>query len=284
MEVKLHFDWFRGLGTELCAFSTFVNSNLGTLFVAGDPKYHSFDRYKKIFNVCDDRLRLRSYDDRFSDDVFVDPQDLFKLYSPYVIKERPKKTRKFVGLSCYHSADFMFDCTDMNTDYPHSKLYPIEIYQRLFQVIKSWGYDVITFDSRDTSIEDKADLINMCDFVIGYEGGIAHLSHMLDTPTFILPWRVNTVLPELLHLDKKTYFCQSVNEIIGWSRSEVLEKVYQLNKKETNNRFLNNQLSLVNNAYRFSVPGIDALNPLLLGPDEIHYSKNFCQPLKLGGF
>jgi hypothetical protein len=124
----------------------------------------------------------------------------------------------------------------------------------------------------------------MCDFVIGYEGGIAHLSHMLDTPTFILPWRINTILPELLHLDKKTYFCQSVNEVIGWSKFEVLEKVDQLTNKETNNRFLNNRLNLENNLYRFSVPGIAELNPLLLGPDEIHYIKKFCQPLRLGGF
>lgn len=284
MEVKLHFDWYKGLGTELCAFSAFVNSSLNTLSISGDPANHSFSRYKKIFNIGDDRLRLKSYNEHISDDVFVDPQDLFKLYSSYVIKERTKKTRKFVGLSCYHSADFMFDCTNMNTNYPNNKLYPIEIYQRLFQIIKSWGYDVITFDSKDTSIEDKADLIyNMCDFVIGYEGGIAHLSHMLDTPTFILPWRVDTVLPELLHLDKKTYFCQSVNEVFNWSKDDILEKVCQLNNKETNNRFLNNQLTLVNNAYRFSVTGV-GLNPLLLGPDEIHYVKQFCQPLRLGGF
>lgn len=284
MEIKLHFDWHKGLGTELCAFSTFVNSTVGMLYVNGSVENHSFNRFKKIFNISDNQLILKSYNETHADDVFVSPIDLFKLYSPYVIKERSDRARKYVGLSCYHSADFMFDCTDMNTGYPNSKLYPIEIYQRLFQVIKSWGYDVITFDSRDTLIEDKADIIyNMCDFVIGYEGGIAHLAHMLDTPTFILPWRVNTVLPELLHLDKKTYFCQSVNEVLKWSRSEVTEKVYQLNRKETNNRFLNNQLELINNNYSFSVTGED-ISPKLLGRDEIHYVKNFCQPLRLGGF
>jgi hypothetical protein len=284
MEIKLHFDWYKGLGTELCAFSTFVNSKIGTLHVKGGFENHSFTRFKKIFNVGDNQLLLKSYNETFPNDIFIDPQDLFKMYSPYVIKERPNKTRKYVGLSCYHSADFMFDCTNMNTDYPNSKLYPIEIYQRLFQLIKSWGYDVITFDSRDVSVEDKADVIyNMCDFVIGYEGGIAHLSHMLDTPTFILPWRVDTVIPELLHLDKKTYFCQSINEVLGWSRSDILEKVYQLNKKETNNRFLNNQLELINNSYSFSIPEKN-ITPKLLEHDEIQYIKHFCQPLKLGGF
>jgi hypothetical protein len=272
------------MGTELCAFSTFVNSKIDKLYVKGDFENHSFYRFKKIFNVSDDQLPLKSYNETFPNDVFVDPRDLFKLYSPYVIKERPSKQRKYVGLCCYHSANFMFDCTDMNTDYPNSKLYPIEIYQRLFQVIKSWGYDIITFDSRDTSIEDKADAIyNMCDFVIGYEGGIAHLAHMLDTPSFILPWRVDTIMPELLHLDKKTYFCQSANEVLKWSRHEVLEKVYQLNKKETNNRFLNNELELINNNYSFMIPKKE-ITPTLLATDEIQFIKKFCEPLKLGGF
>jgi len=286
VEVRLHFDWFRGLGTELCAFSSFANSGVGTLFVAGDPNYHSFSRYKKIFNVSDSQLRLKKYSEHLLDDsTFVDPQDLFKLYSPYVIKERVSKTRKFVGLSCYHNADFMFDCTDMNITYPHSKLYPIEIYQKLFQVIKSWGYDIITFDAKETSIEDKADIIyNMCDFVIGYEGGIAHLAHMLDTPTVILPWRVDTVMPELLHLDKKTYFCQSVNEVFNWSKVDIAEVLEKLNSKETNNRFLTGALSLQNNNYSFSVPGVEEFNSKPLGPDEIYYIKHFCNQHRLGGF
>lgn len=285
MEIKLHFDWHKGLGTELCAFSTFVNSGMGTLFVPGIVEHHSFSRYKKIFNVGDDQLLLKSFNETDDNDVFIDPQDLFKIYSPYVIKERVNKPRKFVGLSCYQNSEFVFDSTNMNTTYPYVKLYPIEVYQRLFQVIKSWGYDIITFDSTEISLEDKADMIyNMCDFVIGYEGGIAHLAHMLDTPSIILPWRVETVLPELLHLDKKTYFCQSVSEALNWSKSDVTDIVERLNNKETNNRFLTNQLTLENNNYSFSVPGSDNLYPAVLGHVEIHYIKRFYKEQRLGGF
>jgi hypothetical protein len=288
MSVKLHFDWHKGLGTQLCAFSTFVNSSIDTLFVPGDPQHHEFSKYKKIFNVDDSQLDLKSYEyieQTIDPRSLIEPQDLFKLYSSYVVKEKLVKTRKFVGLACYHDSDFMFDCTNMNTDYPYNKLYPIEIYQKLFKLIKSWGYDVITIDARDTQTEDKADIIyNMCDFVIGYEGGIAHLAHMLDTPTFILPWRTGSLLPELLHLDKKTYFCQSVNEIMSWSTIDLNEQLIKLNRKETNNRFLTNQLHLINNNFSFSLPGVTEFNPTLLGFDEIHYVKNFCQPLKLGGF
>jgi hypothetical protein len=67
VEVRLHFDWFRGLGTELCAFSAFVNSGTGTLFVAGDPNYHNFSRYKKIFNVSDSQLHLKKYSEHSLD-------------------------------------------------------------------------------------------------------------------------------------------------------------------------------------------------------------------------
>lgn len=88
----------------------------------------------------------------------------------------------------------------------------------------------------------------LCDCVIGYEGGIAHLAHVLKIPTVILPWRtwcndndksnppgdLNSI-PHKLHVDRQTYFLQSVNEILAWSPQELKNTVSRLYNNQGNN-------------------------------------------------
>jgi len=104
------------------------------------------------------------------------------------------------------------------TEYPWTKFHARSTYNFIIDLVQAAGYDPVIIDSLDISVEHKTFILNeLCDFVIGYEGGICHLAHALEIPAIILPRRVEDTIHDLLHLDKKTYLIRNVTELLNWS-------------------------------------------------------------------
>jgi hypothetical protein len=150
-----------------------------------------------------------------------------------------------------------------NTTYPNCKIYSIDQYAELYKFIKISGYDVLSLDSRDISVENKAYLISeYCECVIGYEGGIAHLCHMLNVPYIMLPWHLANVKfdSKLLHIDDKTYLLDSFEQLLSWSALEINHCILELSIGNTNNELVHDSTLI-----------LDRLNGQLMTPEERNF-------------
>lgn len=235
MEFTLDREWCKGLGTELCVLSTLLDYGVHQLNINKQLNNKNFELYKKIFNIPDNVLTI-NHTDILQDEI--SPSDLFKVFSPYYTIPRPSKSRQYIGLACYHNGTVL---DNPGLEYPECKFYSSEEYSKLYTFLKKLGWEVITLDSRDISLEDKVYLItNFCECVIGYEGGIAHLCHMLDVPYIMFPWRKPFDV-KLLHIDKKTYFLDSFDQILRWSAEDLDKCISNLNNSISNNELINNK-------------------------------------------
>ena len=279
--MTLDHTWERGMGTELILLSVLLDAGITELYVSHKSVYHSFVMYKQIFNIDDDKLTvfLKEASDGIS------PNDFFKMYSPYYTIQRTVKSRPFIGIACYTDSPQIFNDSNNSTDFPFSKTYPIEENLKIIEFIKMAGYDVITLDSRDIDKITKAHLIkDLCECVIGYEGGIAHLCHMLEVPYFMLPWRKKkNIIPseQLLHLDKKTYFLNSINELFAWTKERLNQEIIKLNNNQGNNKFLlDNNIELP----MFNVKLDNELYQLQFTGPEMQLLSNLYPNPVIGGF
>lgn len=151
------------------------------------------------------------------------------------------KRGKVVGICCYpptlgsqnykkhyDQSNFIFN-RSMSMDY----------YKLLFEKLLNCGYDVVTLDQM-ISIEEKSYLISqVCDFVIGYEGGMMHLAHMLRTPTIILPRKIdNDLTNHMLHPCDSAWLLDDENIFLSWSNEEIEKIINYCNSGQGNNKFL----------------------------------------------
>jgi hypothetical protein len=230
--------WKRGMGTELILLSVLLDVGVTELYVSHKSVYHNFVIYKQIFNIHDEKLTVFLTENSTG----LLPNDFFKMYSPYYTVPRLARSRPFIGIACYTDASQIFNNSNNSTEFPFDKTYPIEENLKIIEFIKMAGYDVITIDSRDSDKITKAHLIkDLCECVIGYDGGIAHLCHMLEVPYFMLPWRSrqnNIPSEQLLHLDKKTFFLNNINELLSWTKEHLNQQITKLNDNQGNNKFL----------------------------------------------
>jgi hypothetical protein len=246
MEITISKDWNMAMGTELMALSVFIDLNVKIINVGSIRTLDSFNEYKEIFDF--------NIDVKYSSDVIegVYPKDHFKILSPYYVKKRVLKKRNCIGMACYSDNEipFVYRDSKLPLTYPYNKFYSIDEYSKIFQLIKNAGYDIITFDSKEVAKKEKAYLLeNMCECVIGYEGGISHLCHMLDVPFIMLPWRntsdtIGGILEQTLHLDMKTYFLKNIEEINNWTVNDLNTQIENLNFKNGNNKILMDQVKL----------------------------------------
>lgn len=147
------------------------------------------------------------------------------------------------GLDQQHGAE--------KNHWPWCKRRPVEYWTKIFAWIKSMNLDVITLD-RFWSLDNKVEaLIKNCCAVISYEGGIAHLAHVLSIPCFVIDWkhpspstRFDTFHVDLVHKAHTVYIVRDDNELFEWDYSQFRNKIEQLSKGMTNNRILNKEYSL----------------------------------------
>jgi hypothetical protein len=162
-----------------------------------------------------------------------------------------------IGIAMYGKKEHVFDQSNIDkvlTGFPWCRYYSIDEWSVLIKKIKlDFGYDIITLDNIEEFPTKVLAMVSMCDAIVCYEGGMAHLAHTLGIPTFILPWRdsvefkmskpysPNAMFSFLLHLDKKSYFLNSIEEMTEWNAEEFRLKINQLKREECgNNPLLNN--------------------------------------------
>lgn len=166
----------------------------------------------------------------FSRYLQVDHVKLFSQHFP--VGRRGKKGVAILINNGEHVKNAEFFDTVENVqppEYPFVKFHNRSLYSTIIDVVQAAGYDPFVIDSKDISLENKVYVLNeLCDFVIGYEGGITHLAHVLQMPAIILPWRISTdtVPPiDFLHLDKRTYLVRDTTEIQSWTPQHLLNLV-----------------------------------------------------------
>lgn len=232
----------QGLGTVLCAISVINDSKYTTINFSTET--YCYFLFKDIISLY--KLNLEVV-------VGLDPTnvisfgDLSKLNCPYIKKDVDYKRNSFIGLAMYPGTT---DVTkripqSKKNKYPWNKLYTIDEYKEVFRAARLHGYDVITIDSRKLDLQKKIELLSMCRAVIGYEGGVAHLTHTLGIPYFMLPWRNVNKEPlrksqtHALHMDLKTYFLNDITELLYWNKKYFHKVLRSLDDENGNNLWLN---------------------------------------------
>jgi len=271
----------RGLGANLGHLSMLLHSK-HTFEIYGNEGCRTFlDPIKESFAL--DRVTIHDEDGLGGRvDHYPNMNDNDKFFAPYMNIEHVcyrgyhhltgLRDKKFIAIACYQRSDPNEIIEDINYQgnnfaWPKNRYYSIDEYSKIFKLAKRAGYDVITFDSNEINFLEKIHIINLlCDCIIGYEGGMAHLGHVLKIPTIILPWQRNSdgtmldrsdlgdigfLYPWALHLDKKTYFANSINEVLSWSPGQLKEMISRLHEDQGNNPILTpNFKFVIDNEYQ----------------------------------
>ena len=158
------------------------------------------------------------------------------------------KIRTHIGLAIAnrsHQVSQIYSGVDVGNNFPFNRYTTRDQYNKIIHIILQSGHDVVTFHHDRFSLEDKINSLLQCRMVFGYEGGIAHLCHVLKIPFIMIPWSVDghglTKKPyseDFLHLDKRTWFLKSVEEISNWGKGDIEYYSRFLNQKLGNNYWL----------------------------------------------
>jgi len=309
-EIEVHTD-LRGLGTTISLFSALFSTGMPVKFYTTEYGHNFIGMYKSLFGVPDNIITSVIEDPIVNSqfDNFTDTTKIFSKYPNYnsffykgqkydIVESRPKKP--FIALCCYNNNQHI---DQLNTDnvFPRNRTYPLSVYSTIFSLIKMAGYDVMVLDSIDISIPEKAFLLNeFCEALITYEGGVAHLAHILKIPTIILPWHhfpSGKAIPEKdwnyfshkfarLHLDRKTYFCR-LDELLSLNRDSLDDMINLLKTNRGNNPLLSSGINLSYDKnfnikihpQHFTIERDDLFRPF----DAWLHSTFFKDGLKLGG-
>lgn len=291
-----------GIGSTLCWLSFLLRTNSPVTIHVSPSQVGQLDvvnRLKQIFDIPDSKILLEVDNNLTNMEELIRPGDTCKLFAPYVkFNNIPSWKKPCIGFACSNNAEDIFtkdQLSNINPKlFPHNRYYPIEDNAKIFELIKRAGYDVITFDSRDFSIEEKIPaMANLCDAVIGYEGGLCHFAHALGIPTIILPWQFGlqgnnivieqSMLVQLLHLDEKTFFVNHIYDMLNWTPEFLISTINDLKEGRGNNVFLNPTYRIRMKS-DLSMLYLDHLEILhLLTPWEREFLKKHYDVLTLGG-
>jgi hypothetical protein len=203
---------------------------------------------KRIFGIPDSRLVVEMGVDGLPD---LETDELCT-YAPYFHSDTvnlfgqqystARKKKPCVALAMHHGTG-LGDSKSM----PYNKFATADDYNLTFQKLTQSGYDVITMNQRGMTLEQKVYVLNeLCDFVIGYEGGLHHLAHVLKIPCVVFPWQYNDaggdpVYPGMYYEthrfqpDRRTWFLKTVNEFLAWSPAELAKMIDGLHNQLGNN-------------------------------------------------
>jgi hypothetical protein len=204
--------------------------------------------FKRIFQIPDSQLMIETgthgHADLESDELCT--------YAPYFHADHvlffgnqystARKSKPCVAVAMHHGQGLQ-----PGAGMPYNKFATAEEYGLIFQHLVDLGYDVITMNQPGQTLEQKIYLLNeSCDFVIGYEGGLGHLAHVLRLPYVCLPWHLNDMghpgqQPGLwyeahrFHADRRTWFLKSVDEFLCWDRQDLAGMIDRLHREQGNN-------------------------------------------------
>jgi hypothetical protein len=256
-----------GLGDNLCFLSAMaVLPPKVWLHVSDDNNtYNRLTQYCKIFRIPKSCLEIKQIDHNGSFDntgwpikVFTDYYKTDTVNTHGVLTKIDTRGKKCVALVTASESD-----PTGNNEWPWCRNRPPEYWARIFTLVKSFGYEVITLDHPFFDLETKIEIIaKHCCAVITYEGGMAHLAHMMNVPCFITDWQhpspstnLSVFHVDLVHRSNSVYIMRDDNEIFSWDCTQFDVITEQLRNGQGNNRF-------VNKDFYFNFVGPDFLNDL----------------------
>jgi hypothetical protein len=239
-----------GLGIIITQLSFLLAMNRPVIAVVANQDNLVYD-FKRIFQIPDSMLTIEQgthgYPDLETDELCT--------YAPYFgspgvqlfgqTYSTARKKKSCVALAMHHNAGLVDPFGHYGM--PYNKFATAEEYNLLFEKLTKLGYDVITMNQTGQTLEQKIYMLNeLCDFVIGYEGGVGHLAHVLGIPYVCLPWRLNDmghpgIQPGLwyeahrFHPDRRTWFLQDVAEFANWNQQQLHNMIDQLYNNGGNN-------------------------------------------------
>lgn len=254
-----------GLGACISVMSTLLDTDHPVNLITRNTPGNMFVELKRIFNVADNRLKV-SFDESIVEDINEETQlgDYSKFFSPYLTSNTVNLFGKQFGTQKDYKKPCIAICSvnnseplqeDYPTDPPYNRYYPKSLWLAVADMALSAGYDVITINKHESSLEQKVFLLNeLCDAVITYEGGIAHLAHCLGIPAVILPWKystdgtpVDTVTTNMLHglhRDSKTFIFEHGVDILKYTSNELTDLISNLKQNKGNNIYLGNEWTI----------------------------------------
>ena len=241
---------------------------------------------KRIWQISDDRLHIRTgYNPQAISNIESDELcvyvDYFHSEILYLDKITPINTsRKKCAAVCMHHGKGLRE--DISTrSMPYNKFATARQYEILFTLLDRSGYDIITMNSSSMDLKTKTRLLNeMCDCVIGYEGGLHHLAHVLRIPSIILPWKFCDngdppippgiyYEPQRYHPDRRTWFVMqdADHDILTWTPRQFRDKIDELYAGQGNNILFDPLTTFDPNTLRIRHPLRRDLTPRLHQPD-----------------
>ena len=291
IEYRMKWHPSQGIGSNIILLSTLLDAGPTRLMVNRCNRT-IITELKRIFNIDDSRLILEDDPEDWPDEQQRLCDDA-KFFSPYLmpdtvnlfgrmISTANKKSKPCIGIAYLNNGDNL-DLISSKPIAENNRYYSKEQWLKIISLVMSAGYDVITINSNNVDIEKKVFLLNeLCEAVISYEGGVAHLAHCLDIPSIILAWpRYPNGLPtdaslvyktHKLHIDQKTWIFNDAEELIEYTPVQLREKIEQLHQRQGNNIYLSDRVLF--DVEKLTVISKD--NPLLnLSPWFTRFEKEF---------
>lgn len=275
---QVHYDNTNSVGMgDLLCFVSLICSAPDPVEISVSNDHGTYDTLctiKRVLNIPNYRFVVRLTNEPGNFPNYGWPLKLFsEYYKPPTVnifdKELSvvgaKPSKGYIGLVCYNgSGNYMTDDRSLMqwdhdrlvvaskaNEWPQTRYRPISYYTRVFEYCKTHDYDVMVLDSGTTTFEEKVELIvKYCKAVIGFEGGIAHLSHMLGVPYFMLDWkwpnnstRLNDMHCEIVHQSAHMYLLRDDEELFAWDKNQLNQKIRQVELGFGNNRFCNGELN-----------------------------------------
>ena len=221
-----------GLGIIITQLCFLLATKKPTVAVVENSDNLIYD-LKRILKIPDDQLQIEIGNDGFPDLETDELCTYAPYYQPPVINlfgqdfGTARKKKPCVALAMHHGTGLGEDLPQKIM--PYNKFATAEQYDQTFRLLTNAGYDVITMNQRGLTLEQKIYMLNeTCDAVVGYEGGLQHLAHLLQIPCIVFPWQYNDMggAPEFpgmyyethrFHADRKTWFLNTVEEFLSWN-------------------------------------------------------------------
>jgi len=276
---KYEFFWESALGTTLGILSFFesIQKDKQPLSIYVPPNTEIIE-LSKIFQFPKE-IEFINWEPYHGNKLPMGPDifhDHIKMFSPYFKRdsvnvngkeyELSYKKKPCIGITSTNGRNNDFDPDPKNHSFPKCRYFSDATYLKIVMLAKQAGYDIIELNSLGVPLADKVYQISqLCDCVIGYEGGIMHLAHILKTPTLMIPWHADeggitedyqmifTVAESefqyikhkahLLHLDEHTHFFDSEKDLFNLTPDNLHELINNTRNGLNNNVFFSRQLS-----------------------------------------
>lgn len=256
-----------GLGDNLCLISLLANVKEPVELLVDDrhETYERLSKYKQIFMIPDSKLTITrsaangdfkntGWPLKLTMDYYRAPRVLVNEQILDTVTEHDGEKRCIALAAFYEDAP-----QDNHNQWPWCKRRDLSYWSEIFAYFKSLHYDVITVDRHMFDLENKIEaMVRNCKAIVSYEGGMAHLAHMLNIPVLLIDWTYPTPSTnldkfhcEFVHLSSSIYLLRDDRELFSWDGDHLERVIYDLRQGRTNNRLLNGQCRIL-----FEGPGV----------------------------